>query len=64
MIRHAKQRGYATLTLWTNDILHAARRIYEREGFTLQHEAPNPAFGHDLVAQTWSLTLSAWTETS
>ena len=64
MIRHAKQRGYTTLTLWTNDVLHAARRIYEREGFTLQHEAPHPAFGHDLVEQTWSLTLSAWTETS
>jgi GNAT superfamily N-acetyltransferase len=64
VIRHAKQRGYETLTLWTNDVLHAARRIYEREGFTLQHEAANPAFGHDLVEQTWSLNLSAWTETS
>jgi GNAT superfamily N-acetyltransferase len=64
VIRHAKQRGYETLTLWTNDVLHAARRIYEREGFTLQHEAPNPAFGHDLVEQIWSLNLSAWTETS
>ena len=64
VIRHAKQRGYETLTLWTNDVLHAARRIYEREGFTLQDEQPNPAFGHDLVEQTWSLTLSAWTETS
>ena len=53
-----------TLTLWTNDILHAARRIYEREGFTLQHEAPNRAFGHDLTEQTWSLTLQPWTETS
>jgi GNAT superfamily N-acetyltransferase len=64
VIKHAKQRGYKTLTLWTNDVLHAARRIYEREGFTLEHEAPNPAFGHDLVEQTWSLNLSAWTETS
>ncbi len=64
VIRHAKQRGYETLTLWTNDILTAARRIYEREGFTLEHEAPSPAFGHDLVAQTWSLTLKTWTETS
>ncbi len=64
VIKHAKQRGYTTLSLWTNDVLTAARRIYEREGFTLEHEAPNPAFGHDLVEQTWSLTLRTWTETS
>jgi DNA-binding MarR family transcriptional regulator/ribosomal protein S18 acetylase RimI-like enzyme len=64
VIRHAKQRGYGTLTLWTNDVLTAARRIYEREGFILEREAPNPAFGHDLVEQTWSLTLSTWTETN
>ena len=63
VIQHARRRGYRTLTLWTNDILHAARRIYERAGFTLQHEAPHHAFGHDLTEQTWSLTLQPWTET-
>jgi DNA-binding MarR family transcriptional regulator/GNAT superfamily N-acetyltransferase len=63
VIRHARARGYTTLTLWTNDVLTAARRIYERTGFTLGHQAPHHAFGHDLVEQTWSLNLTTWTET-
>jgi DNA-binding MarR family transcriptional regulator/GNAT superfamily N-acetyltransferase len=57
VIDHARARGYGHLTLWTNDVLTAARRIYERAGFTLDREAPHHAFGHDLVEQTWSLTL-------
>ena len=64
VIRHARARGYATLTLWTNDVLSAARGIYVRAGFTLEHEAPHRAFGHDLVEQTWSLTLRPCDETS
>jgi DNA-binding MarR family transcriptional regulator/GNAT superfamily N-acetyltransferase len=63
VIKHARARGYATLALWTNDVLHAARHIYEQAGFRLESEAPHHAFGHDLVEQTWSLTLKTWTET-
>jgi len=57
VIRYATTHGYATLTLYTNDNLHSARRLYERAGFTLTHEQPEHAYGHDHVAQTWSLTL-------
>jgi GNAT superfamily N-acetyltransferase len=57
VIEHARQSGYAELVLWTNDILTAARRIYERAGFALTSEDPHHAFGHDLVGQTWARTL-------
>lgn len=57
VVEHARKQGNEKLTLWTNDILGAARRIYERAGFTLETEAPHHAFGHDLVEQTWSLNL-------
>jgi DNA-binding MarR family transcriptional regulator/N-acetylglutamate synthase-like GNAT family acetyltransferase len=62
-IAHARAAGYNTLDLWTNDVLAAARRVYERAGFSLVSESPHRAFGHDLVEQTWSLTLNPWTET-
>ncbi len=56
-IRSAQQRGYLKMILWTNDILHAARHIYEQCGFKLVKEEKHRSFGHDLVGQTWELTL-------
>jgi DNA-binding MarR family transcriptional regulator/GNAT superfamily N-acetyltransferase len=56
-VRFAKTAGYEALTLWTNDVLTGARRLYERAGFACTKAEPHRAFGHDLVGEDWTLRL-------
>jgi len=56
-LRFAKRSGYARITLWTNDVLVAARRIYERAGFHCDRREPHHSFGRELVGEYWSRDL-------
>lgn len=56
-IAFARAKGYRTLTLWTNDVLMSARRIYQASGFVLADEEKHHAFGKDLIGQNWNLEL-------
>ena len=56
-VRFAGQTGYGKITLWTNSVLRAARRIYKEAGFRLIRQERHRSFGHDLVGETWDLKL-------
>ncbi len=57
-VRFARTAGYRKIVLWTQSILTAAHRIYERAGFHLVKEEPHHSFGHDLIGQEWELELN------
>ena len=56
-VRFARQAGYQKMTLWTQDILHAARHLYKQAGFRIVREEQHHSFGKDLTAETWELDL-------
>ncbi len=56
-IRAAQLKGYKKMTLWTNDILVAARRIYVQAGFKLVETTPHRSFGQDLIGENWERDL-------
>jgi GNAT superfamily N-acetyltransferase len=57
-VEHARRAGCSEMTLWTNDVLVSARRIYEAAGFELVDAEEHRSFGRDLVGQHWRLRLA------
>jgi GNAT superfamily N-acetyltransferase len=56
-LQFARGVGYERVTLWTNDVLVSARRIYEATGFGLVEAERHFSFGKELVGQNWVCVL-------
>jgi DNA-binding MarR family transcriptional regulator/GNAT superfamily N-acetyltransferase len=56
-VTFARKAGYRGITLWTHSVLIAARKIYERAGFTLTASEEKMSWGQPVVAEYWDLKL-------
>ena len=56
-IRFARDAGYQKMTLWTHQVLTAARHIYQQAGFTLVRSEQHQSWGRPVVSEHWDLVL-------
>jgi DNA-binding MarR family transcriptional regulator/GNAT superfamily N-acetyltransferase len=56
-VAFARTCGYRKITLWTQSILAAARKIYRDAGFVLVATEPHRSFGQSLIGETWEMKL-------
>jgi DNA-binding MarR family transcriptional regulator/GNAT superfamily N-acetyltransferase len=56
-IQFARAAGYKRMTLWTHEVLTAARHVYAGAGFKLTSSEAKRSFGQDVVSEHWDLEL-------
>jgi len=56
-LQFSRDAGYSRIFLWTNDVLNAARGLYQSMGFELTGQAPHSDFGPPMNGQTWERDL-------
>ncbi len=56
-IRFARAAGYRKMTLWTHEVLTAARHIYRQAGFQLMRSEQHESWGRPVVSEYWDLDL-------
>ena len=56
-IGFARETGCWRIALWTNEVLVAARAIYQQAGFRLVARKPHSDFGPPMVGEDWVLEL-------
>jgi DNA-binding MarR family transcriptional regulator/N-acetylglutamate synthase-like GNAT family acetyltransferase len=54
-IRFARNAGYQKMTLWTHQVLTAARHIYQQAGFRLMRSEQHQSWGRPVVSEHWDL---------
>jgi DNA-binding MarR family transcriptional regulator/GNAT superfamily N-acetyltransferase len=57
-VAFARQCGYRRVTLWTHQVLTAARHIYEQAGFRLTSSEARKSWSQDVVSEHWDLELN------
>lgn len=53
----AKEQGYTSIILWTNESLDGARRLYQSFGFEVKKVREQVLSGQELTEEKWELAL-------
>lgn len=56
-ILFAKEKGYTSVILWTNESLIGARRLYQSVGFEVKEVRKQMLSGQELTEEQWELVL-------